>query len=81
VAVAEGEEETALLVEAYLRGGHAPLDAATRLGLTAAAAAERVNEAMLTVLGDVLLLPDGDSFSLIEDYREDAEQWLNRIRK
>jgi hypothetical protein len=69
------------LVEAYLRGGPAPLDAATRLGLTAAAAAERVNEAMLTVLGDVLLLPDGDSFSLIEDYREDAEQWLNRIRK
>lgn len=80
-ALAEGEEETALLVEAYLRGGHAPLDAATRLGLTAAAAAERVNEAMLEVLGDVLLLPDGNSFSLIEDYREDAEQWLNRIRK
>ena len=38
--------------------------------------ADLVNTAMLDVLGDVALEADGASYTLIEDYREDIEQWL-----
>ena len=77
----EGEDAVALLVEAYLAGGDAPLAIARRLGLVEAMAAERVNEEMLEALGDVLLEPSDGGFALIEDYREDAEEWLMQRKK
>ena len=33
------------------------------------------------LLGDVLVEPSGDEFVLIEDYREEAEQWLNNNKE
>lgn len=66
------------LVEAYLAGGNAPALAAQAAGIPLALAAERVNEEFVAVLGDVLLEPVGDGFVLIEDYREEAEQWLKK---
>jgi hypothetical protein len=71
----------AALVAAYLDGGTAPAAAARRLGLLPAQAAEAVNEAFVALLGDVLVEPCGDEFVLIEDYREEAEQWLNNNRE
>ena len=38
--------------------------------------ADKVNTRMLDVLGDVALESDGAGYKLIEDYREDIEQWL-----
>jgi hypothetical protein len=71
----------AALVAAYLEGGAAPAAAVRRLGLLPAQAAEKVNEAFVALLGDVLVEPCGDEFVLIEDYREEAEQWLNNNRE
>ncbi len=70
-------DTVAELVAAFLDGGDAPAAAARRLGLLPAQAAETVNEAFVALLGDILVEPCGDGFALIEDYREDAEQWLN----
>ncbi len=69
------------LIESFLCGGDAPRSAAARFGLPLALAAERVNEHFLSVLGDVVLLATEDGFSLIEDYREDTEQWLKTNKK
>lgn len=80
VADAPGDPLSAL-VEAFLLGGDAPTATARRLGLLPAQAAETVNEAFVTLLGDVLVEPCGDGFVLIEDYREDAEQWLTIHKK
>lgn len=37
--------------------------------------AEQINEVFLDVIGDILIEADGNRYSLIEDYREDAEAW------
>ena len=38
--------------------------------------ADRINTVFLDELGDVVLEDGGSGFTLIEDYREDVEQWL-----
>ena len=38
--------------------------------------ADRINTKMLDVLGDVLLESDGATYRIIEDYREECEEWL-----
>ena len=40
--------------------------------------ADAVNTAMLDVIGDVALEADGATYKLIEDYREDIEEWLTK---
>lgn len=70
--------DLSLLVSAYLEGGTAPARAAASLGLPLALLAERINEEFIAVIGDVLLEPAGDGFVLIEDYREEAEEWLKK---
>jgi len=39
-------------------------------------AADRINTVFLDEIGDVVLEDSGSGFTLIEDYREDVEQWL-----
>ncbi|MBQ2278267.1 MAG: TerB N-terminal domain-containing protein [Clostridia bacterium] len=38
--------------------------------------ADRINTVFLDEIGDVVLEDSGSGFTLIEDYREDVEQWL-----
>jgi len=38
--------------------------------------ADRINAVFLDCMGDVVLETDGTGFRFIEDYREDAEEWL-----
>ncbi|MBQ8368612.1 MAG: TerB N-terminal domain-containing protein [Clostridia bacterium] len=45
-------------------------------GLYEGEAADRINTVFLDELGDVVLEDSGAGFALIEDYREDVEQWL-----
>lgn len=49
-------------------------------GLDAGSLAERVNEAFADGFGDVIIEFDGASYSIIEDYREDVENWLKTHR-
>ena len=44
-------------------------------GLFPGKVAEQINEVFLDVTGDILVEADGNRYSLIEDYREDAEAW------
>ena len=69
------------LVEAFLSGGNAPEAAAMAAGIPLPLAAERVNEEFLALIGDVLLMPSDHGFTLIDDYREDAEEWLKTHKK
>jgi len=45
-------------------------------GLYEGDAADRINTVFLDEIGDVVLEDSGSGFTLIEDYREDVEQWL-----
>ena len=40
-------------------------------------AADRVNNIFLEEIGDIILENTGSGFELIEDYREDVENWLS----
>lgn len=42
---------------------------------------ERVNEAFTEKLGDIIVELDGDEYRVIEDYKEDVELWLSKIKK
>lgn len=44
-------------------------------GLFLGKIAEQINEIFLDVVGDILVEADGNRYSLIEEYREDAEAW------
>lgn len=44
-------------------------------GLFPGKMAEQINEVFLDVTGDILVEADGNRYSLIEEYREDAEAW------
>ncbi len=68
---------TAALLRALLKGSDAFILEAERQGLLPPLAAERVNELALERLGDIIAETDGDTFTLVSEYREDAEQWLN----
>ena len=43
--------------------------------------AERINEAFADSFGDVIIEPSEDGYAVIEDYREDVTEWLNKITK
>ena len=45
-------------------------------GLYEGDAADRINGIFLEKIGDVVLEPDGVGFRFVDDYREDAEEWL-----
>ena len=49
------------------------------VGLDADSSAERINEAFSDNLGDVILECDGEAYNLIDDYREDVIEWLEKI--
>jgi len=54
-------------------------DYCREIGKTVGEAADGINTAMLDVLGDIALEADetGIAYRLIEDYREDVEEWLS----
>lgn len=82
-ATADSPDDDALAraVRAFLTGGAAPREEARRRACPLPLLAEEVNEAFLAAYGDVLLEPEGDGYTLIEDYREDTEEWLNSLTK
>ena len=43
--------------------------------------AERINEAFSDGFGDVVIEFDGDSINIIEDYKEEIEEWLTKRMK
>ena len=43
--------------------------------------AENINEAFADGFGDVIIEPSDDGYTVIEDYREDITEWLNKITK
>lgn len=45
-------------------------------GLHPGELSDRINNVFIDVLGDVILEDHGDGYELIEDYREDIENWL-----
>ncbi len=42
--------------------------------------AERINELFLDIIGDIVLIENNGGFCVIEDYREDVEEWLKKYR-
>ena len=38
--------------------------------------ADRINTKFLDILGDIVLEENGKSYTIIEDYREDIETWM-----
>ena len=46
------------------------------MGTSDHTAAERVNERSLDLIGDVVLDYDGEFYRIIEDYKEDIEEWI-----
>jgi hypothetical protein len=42
---------------------------------------ERVNEVFVEKLGDIIIELDEDEYRVIEDYKEDVELWLSKIKK
>ncbi|MBR5449642.1 MAG: hypothetical protein IKV43_06595, partial [Clostridia bacterium] len=42
---------------------------------------EIVNEAFADGFGDVIIEPSDDGYAIIDDYKEDITEWLNRITK
>ncbi len=40
--------------------------------------AERINNAFIDIIGDIVLEPFADSYTVIEDYREDIAKWLRK---
>ena len=39
---------------------------------------DKINECLLEVIGDIVVENDGFSYRIIEDYREDIEEWLSK---
>lgn len=75
-------EETAEADDGQIRDGlRAALDGRFRAwcrenSLYEGEMADRINTVFLDEIGDVVLEDGGSGFTLIEDYREDVEQWL-----
>jgi hypothetical protein len=42
---------------------------------------ETINEAFSDGFGDVIIEPTDDGYAIIDDYKEDITEWLNRIMK
>lgn len=45
-------------------------------GMSDDAAAEEINEYFVELIGDVVLEHDGEFYKIIDDYKEDIEQWM-----
>ena len=45
------------------------------------AVADEINEAFSDGFGDVILDPTDEGYTVIEDYREDIEEWLLKLQK
>ena len=56
------------------------IEAALTSYIDDASAAERINEAFSEGFGDVILEPCEFGYRLIEDYREDIEEWLKQVK-
>ena len=50
-------------------------------GLSIDSSVERINEAFSDNTGDIIFDFDGECYQLIDDYREDIEEWLKKIKK
>ena len=50
-----------------------------RRGIDDEATVERINEAFSDGFGDVIIEDTGDGFAIIEDYKEEIEEWLKNI--
>ncbi len=61
-------------VERALKGKFAEF--CRECGLHPGELSDRINNVFIDVLGDVILEDHGDGYELIEDYREDIENWL-----
>lgn len=48
-------------------------------GIDDEATVERINEAFSDSFGDVIIEDTGDGFAIIEDYKEEIEEWLKNI--
>ena len=48
-------------------------------GIDDEATVERINEAFSDGFGDVIIEDTGDGFAIIEDYKEEIEEWLKNI--
>ena len=42
---------------------------------------ERINESFAEGFGDVIIELDSNQYKIIEDYQEDVEIWLSKIKK
>jgi hypothetical protein len=67
-------DEDISLIEAALSAPH-------KNGLGTDNSVERINEAFSDNTGDIIFEYDGESYNLIDDYREDIEEWLKKIKK
>lgn len=70
-------EETAALKILYLDGHDAFLRHAKDQGILPAALADRINEEAIDRYGDVAIEESNGRFTMIEDYKEEIEQWIN----
>ena len=50
-------------------------------GIRDDAAADRINEAFSDGFGDVILEHNGDEYIIIDDYKEEIEEWLKKLKK
>ena len=48
-------------------------------GIDDDALVERINEAFSDGFGDVIIEDTGDGFAIIEDYKEEIEEWLKNL--
>lgn len=39
--------------------------------------AEKINDRFAVLIGDIILQPDSDSYTVIDDYRDDAESFVS----
>jgi len=69
-------------IRAALKGDFEKMrSVSSALGIFADAIAEQINEAFYELLGDVVLEPCEDGYTVIEDYVEEVENWLCKITK
>ena len=78
----EGSAGDALLTEALRAAMNGRFRGFCREnGLYEGDAADRINGIFLEKIGDIVLEPDGVGFRFVDEYREDAEEWLRTETK
>ena len=71
-----GLDETQIRILQALLAGASAEELLREKHLTASLVADAINEALLDEIGDIVLETDGDTLTLIEDYREDLVSLL-----